>query len=206
MKELEAAVRAHPRVRAAMEGHRKAQEKHEKVVAEVAGLEANLAALEDRIEDVTEAGDPEGEIRELSRQRRELRDKLEDAGADLAAQSAALRGALRSEVRAILEEGMPAVWGELDVDGPQERVRDALDALAEALDEVDALRDQHRALVGWAQHLVSRILEGEGQTPTLEEPTAGLAPADLVALSRVVRGVRATIEATPEPEQVENAA
>ena len=202
MRKVEAAVRAQPRVRAAQEAVQAARERRETVAGEVEALEGDLDSLEARIEAVTDAGDPGGEIRDLSGQRRELRDKLEDAGADLAAQEAAVRGAVRSESRAILD-AMGDVWAALDVDGPEERVLEALDALASALEELDALKDQYKALRDWARHLVSHVLDGEGQTPTMEEPSAGLAPVDLAALSRVVRGVRATLEvAEPELEEV----
>ena len=203
MREVEQAVRSHATVQEARKAVEAAKERRDTVAGEVEALEADLEALEARVEAVTEAGDPEGNVRELSRQRRALRDKLEDASADLRAQDNAVAGAVRSEARAALE-AMPEVWDEEDVTGTGERVREALDALAAALEELDAHRVRYKALTDWARHLVSRILDGKGQMPQMEEPTAGLAPADLVALARVVRGVRAGLET--EPEQVENAA
>ena len=147
-------VRAHGSVRAAGEAREEAKARREAVVTEVAGLESKKETLEAQIEAVTQSGDSEGQIRALSRERRELRAQIEDATADLAAQDAEILGAVRSEARAILL-AMDEVWTEQPLGEVEE--------LGSALDELTALNAGNKRLHDWSIHLVGRVLDGEGQ-------------------------------------------
>lgn len=172
MIDAQAAVFQHPLVQRAQEAVEAAKTRFADVEKEVQGLRSALVDLEGEIESVTRAGDPRGIVRDLSRERRELRAALEDAQADLAACGHAVDGAVEAKNHAVLE-AMGEVWAAVDLEGPEQRFREAVTDALGALDELDALTEQHSLLAGWARHIIGNRLGGEGTFPQLREPNPG---------------------------------
>lgn len=198
---LKPAVLAHKDVQAARKAVEAARGRRETIASEVADLRAQLHALESRLAGITESGDPEGVVRELSQQRRALRGTLEDAEADLSAHDAALDGALREQNRAVLE-AMDPVWDGQDIGGVIERFQAAALALAAAADEVEALTESRNGMINWASHILGRLLDGEGPGPRLAPFDLGTTPPHYALAARAVWAVRQDIIQNTQKREV----
>jgi hypothetical protein len=181
-------IEDHPSVQEAGKAVAGAKAKLAGVVEEVEALRAELADTEARIQEVTEAGDPEGIVRDLSRKRRELGERLEEAEADLQAQESARTGAYHALHRARLA-AMGETWTELPLEDVGERFRARVRELAAVIEEVQGLYVAQKWGHDTTNHVLGRILQGNGQGPNLPSPRLGIPEQDFRRFAREVEGV-----------------
>lgn len=165
-------VQQHSAVQAARAGIQGAEDRHAVVAKEVEELEGQLAALDEKVAAVTAAGDPEGIIRRLTRDRRKKLDKLEEAAADLRAHAAVVDAAVAAFHRAQLD-AIAEIWGQQDHAGPVAQLHEHLGPLIEAVDRLRWLSEAKNGLHEMARTIANRRLSG-AQVPGLEEVNVGL--------------------------------
>lgn len=148
-----------------------AAERHEEAKAERREAEAAVEAAEEALDAAVEAGDPDGQVPKLTKAVQDARAEVEVAGNVAQAAERAVQGAIRTRARARLD-AIDETWDGADVEELRDRFVEALSALSAAVDEVDALLEERKALTDLSRHLVGDRLDGAGTVPGLGLPDA----------------------------------